>query len=69
VCAWLGRVVARLTVGSWGAVINQVLALGEYLVVQQVRLAVMEAIGDCWKPFYSLGNAPVRGDCGQRPLC
>jgi transposase len=32
-----GRVVARLTVGSWGAVINQALALGEHLVVQQIR--------------------------------
>lgn len=33
---------------------NQVLALREYLVAQQVTLVVMEATGDDWKPFYDL---------------
>lgn len=37
---------ARSTVRTWGAVTNQVLALREHLVAQQVTLVVMEATGD-----------------------
>jgi transposase len=49
-----GRAAARSTVSTWGAVTNQVLALREHLVAQQVTLVVMEATGDYWKPFYYL---------------
>ena len=33
---------------------NQVLALREHLIAEQVTLVVMEATGDYWKPFYYL---------------
>ncbi len=33
---------------------NQILALREHLVAEQVTCAVMEATGDYWKPFYYL---------------
>ena len=33
---------------------NQILALREHLIGQQVSLVVMEATGDYWKPFYYL---------------
>jgi transposase len=49
-----GRAAATSTVSTWGAVTNQVLALREHLVAQQVTLVVMEATGDYWKPFYYL---------------
>lgn len=42
------------TVTSWGAMTNQILALREHLVDEQVSCAVMEATGDYWKPFYYL---------------
>ncbi len=55
-----GRAAARSTVSTWGAVTNQVLALREHLVAQQVTLVVMEATGDYWKPFYYLlEDAPL----------
>lgn len=37
-----------------GRTTNQVLALREYLLDQDVTLVVMEATGDYWKPFYYL---------------
>lgn len=49
-----GRAAARSTVTTWGAVTNQVLALREHLIAEQVTLVVMEATGDYWKPFYYL---------------
>jgi len=49
-----GRAAARSTVTTWGAVTNQVLALREHLISEQVTLVVMEATGDYWKPFYYL---------------
>jgi transposase len=49
-----GRAAARSRVSTWGAVTNQVLALREHLIAQQVTLVVMEATGDYWKPFYYL---------------
>ena len=49
-----GRAAAKSTVTTWGAVTNQVLALREHLLAQQVTLVVMEATGDYWKPFYHL---------------
>ncbi len=49
-----GRAAARSTVTTWGSVTNQVLALREHLIGEQVTLVVMEATGDYWKPFYYL---------------
>ncbi len=48
------QVAARSTVTTWGSVTNQVLALREHLIAEQVTLVVMEATGDYWKPFYYL---------------
>jgi transposase len=42
------------TVTTWGSMANQVLALREHLISQQVSCVVMEATGDYWKPFYYL---------------
>ncbi len=48
------RAAARSTVTTWGSMTNQVLALREHLIAEQVTLVVMEATGDYWKPFYYL---------------
>ena len=69
-CAWLdvskrdakvcvrianpGRAKAKSTVTTWGSVANQVLALRDHLLAEEVTLVVMEATGDYWKPFYYL---------------
>jgi transposase len=42
------------TVTTWGAMTNQILALREHLLEQQVTCVVMEATGDYWRPFYYL---------------
>src|SRR5664279_2033243 len=52
-----GRAKAKSTVTTWGAVTNQVLALRDHLVAEQVTLVVMEATSDYWKPFYYLLEA------------
>jgi transposase len=52
--AGTGRARAKSTVTTWGAVTNQVLALRDHLVAEQVTLVVMEATSDYWKPFYYL---------------
>ena len=52
--AGAGRRKTIETVTTWSSVANQVLALREHLVDQQVTCAVMEATGDYWKPFYYL---------------
>ena len=49
-----GRGKAKSTVTTWGAVTNQVLALRDHLVAEEVTLVVMEATSDYWKPFYYL---------------
>ena len=49
-----GRAKARSTVTTWGSVTNQVLALRDHLIVEQVTLVVMEATSDYWKPFFYL---------------
>jgi transposase len=49
-----GRAKAKSTVATWGAVTNQVLALRDHLVAEQVTLVVMEATSDYWKTFYYL---------------
>ena len=52
--AGAGRRKTVETVTTWGSMTNQVLALRDYLVAEQVTCAVMEATGDYWKPFYYL---------------
>jgi transposase len=52
--AGVGRGRARSTVTTWGSVTNQVLALRDHLIGEEVTLVVMEATGDYWKPFYYL---------------
>lgn len=42
------------TVTTWSSMTNQVLALREHLIGEQVTCVVMEATGDYWKPFYYL---------------
>jgi hypothetical protein len=49
-----GRARATSTVTTWGAVTNQILALRDHLVAEEVTLVVMEATSDYWKPFYFL---------------
>ena len=49
-----GRAKAKSTVTTWGSVTNQVLALREHLIAEEVTLVVMEATSDYWKPFYYL---------------
>ncbi len=49
-----GRARATSTVTTWGSMTNQVLAMREHLIMEQVTLVVMEATGDYWKPFYYL---------------
>ena len=49
-----GRAKAASTVTTWGAVTNQVLALRDHLIAEEVTLVVMEATSDYWKPFYYL---------------
>ena len=44
--AGVGRAGATSTVTTWGSVTNQVLALREHLIAEQVTLVVMEATGD-----------------------
>jgi transposase len=52
--AGVGRGGATSAVTTWGAFTNQVLALRDHLIEEQVTLVVMEATGDYWKPFYYL---------------
>jgi transposase len=49
-----GRGGATSSVTTWGSVTNQVLALRDHLIGEQVTLVVLEATGDYWKPFYYL---------------
>ena len=52
--AGTGRAKAASTVTTWGSVTNQVLALRDHLIAEQVTLVVMEATSDYWKPFFYL---------------
>jgi len=49
-----GRRSAAGTVTTWGSMTNQILALREHLLAEEVTCVVMEATGDYWKPFYYL---------------
>lgn len=42
------------TVTTWGSMTNQILALRDHLIEQQVTCVVMEATSDYWKPFHYL---------------
>jgi len=52
--AGAGRRKTTETVTTWGSMTNQILALREQLIDQQVTCVVMEATGSYWKPFYYL---------------
>ena len=52
--AGAGRRRTLETVTTWSSMTNQVLALREHLIAEQVTCVVMEATGDYWKPFYYL---------------
>lgn len=52
--AGAGRRKTTETVTTWGSMTNQILALREHLIDQQVTCVVMEATGSYWKPFYYL---------------
>jgi transposase len=49
-----GRRRTAETVTTWGSMTNQILALRDHLVAEQVSCVAMEATGDYWKPFYYL---------------
>lgn len=49
-----GRRKTVATVTTWGSMTNQILALRDHLVDQEVTCVVMEATGSYWKPFYYL---------------
>ena len=52
--AGAGRGKTIETVTTWSSMTNQVLALRDHLIAEQVTCVVMEATGDYWKPFYYL---------------
>lgn len=52
--AGAGRRKTAETVTTWSAMTNQILALREHLIAQQVTCVVLEATGSYWKPFYYL---------------
>lgn len=49
-----GRRAAASTITTWTSMTNQILALREHLIAEQVTMVIMEATGDYWKPFYYL---------------
>ncbi|QDC17383.1 IS110 family transposase [Rhodococcus ruber] len=49
-----GRRPTSSTVTTWGAMTNQIQALREHLLAEQVTCVVMEATSDYWKPYYYL---------------
>jgi transposase len=49
-----GRRAKSVTVTTWGATTNQILALREHLVAAKVTCVVIESTSDYWKPFYYL---------------
>jgi transposase len=52
--AGAGRRKTVETVTTWGSTTNQILALRDHLITEQVTCVVMEATSDYWKPFYYL---------------
>ena len=49
-----GRTRTAVTVTTWGAMSNQILALRDHLLDAKVTCVVIEATSDYWKPFYYL---------------
>ncbi|MDR2453292.1 MAG: IS110 family transposase, partial [Bifidobacteriaceae bacterium] len=49
-----GKARAAMEVTTWGARSSQILELGGHLAAKGVTLAVMEATGDYWKPWFHL---------------
>ena len=49
-----GRTRTAVTVTTWGAMSNQILALRDHLFDEKVTCVVIEATSDYWKPFYYL---------------
>src|SRR5215208_1147677 len=49
-----GRTRTAVTVTTWGAMSNQILALRDHLLDEKVTCVVIEATSDYWKPFYYL---------------
>jgi hypothetical protein len=60
-----GRRATKATVTTWGAMSNEILALREYLIAEEVTCVVMESTGDYWKPFYYLLEDAVNVMAGQ----
>lgn len=53
-----GRRKTTETVSTWASTTNQILALRQHLLAEEVACVVMEATGDYWKPFcYLLEDA------------
>jgi transposase len=51
-----GRAKAKSTVTTWGSVTNQILALRDHLIAEQVTLVVMEATSSYRKPLFYLSE-------------
>jgi transposase len=49
-----GQTRTAVTVTTWGAMSNQILALRDHLLDEKVACVVIEATSDYWKPFYYL---------------
>jgi transposase len=49
-----GRRGTSSTVTTWGSTTNEILALREHLLAEQVSCVVIESTSDYWKPFYYL---------------
>jgi transposase len=49
-----GRRGTSSTVSTWGSTTNEILALREHLLAEQVSCVVIESTSDYWKPFYYL---------------
>lgn len=49
-----GRRATTTSVSTWGSTTEQILALREHLIAEQVSCVVIESTSDYWKPFYYL---------------
>ena len=67
VCVWIQQGPrVRSEVTTWSSVSSAILDLADHLLKERVTLAVMEATGDYWKPFYFL---PTEGSQAGGPAC
>lgn len=65
--AGAGRRKTTGTVSTWGSTTNQVLALREHLVSEQVTCVAMEATGDYWNRSTTCLRTPASGCCSSTP--